>query len=286
MSRILLALLAAVCWGSIVLISNKLGGDAYSQTLGTTVGALIFSMAVYFFSAPALSLPVFIVGMISGFLWTIGQRNQFGAVQYLGVSKTVPLSTGMQLVATTLFGVLIFKEWSDKTTIVVGTIAIVLIIIGVIMTTIKDRHKEDEENKQETKRGLLVLLLSTAGYLGYVIIIRWYEVDGWSAILPQAVGMIIGGLLLTFHHNPFNKYAIRNIITGLIWATGNLGLLLSLPLIGVATSFSLSQTGIIISTLGGIFLLGEKKSKRQIIFVVAGCILIIVGGVMLGYTKH
>uniref|UniRef100_UPI001D14482C GRP family sugar transporter n=1 Tax=Cohnella sp. REN36 TaxID=2887347 RepID=UPI001D14482C len=72
----------AVCWGSIVLVGNKLGGDAYSQTLGTTVGALIFSIVIYFFTTPSLSLSIFIIGMSSGFLWSIGQRNQFSAVKY------------------------------------------------------------------------------------------------------------------------------------------------------------------------------------------------------------
>jgi glucose uptake protein len=97
--------------------------------------------------------------------------------------------------------------------------------------------------------------------------------------------MVIGASVLTTRHKPFNKYALRNILTGGLWAAGNLGLLLSIPKAGVATSFSLSQTGIIISTLGGIFLLGEKKTKKQIIFVVIGCVLIIAGGVILGYTK-
>jgi glucose uptake protein len=128
-------------------------------------------------------------------------------------------------------------------------------------------------------------LISTAGYLAYVVIVRWFNLNGWSVILPQAVGMLIGAFLLTFRHKPFNKYTIRNIVTGILWGIGNLGLLLSIPKIGVATSFSLSQTGIIISTLGGVFLLHEKKSKRQMVFVIIGCILVIAGGILLGFTK-
>ena len=89
--------------------------------------------------------------------------------------------------------------------------------------------------------------------------IRLFNVDGWSALLPQAVGMVLGGILLTFKHHPFNKYAIRNIIPGLIWAAGNMFLFISQPRVGVATSFSLSQMGIIISTLGGILILGKRK---------------------------
>ncbi|WP_462410667.1 GRP family sugar transporter [Neobacillus sp. Marseille-QA0830] len=284
MAGILLALIPALCWGSIVLVSVKLGGDAYSQTLGITFGALLFSIVLFFIVHPPITTLTFIIGILSGIFWAVGQRNQLGTVQYLGVSKTVPLSTGMQLAATTLIGVLVFKEWTTRNVIIIGMMAILLIIVGVIFTAIRD--KEDrEKNSGSTKKGYVLLLISTAGFLAYVVIVRWFNLDGWAAILPQAFGMLFGAILLTFRHKPFNKFAIRNTLTGILWAAGNLGLLLSIPKIGVATSFSLSQTGIIISTLGGIFLLHEKKSKRQIVFMIVGCVLIIAGGVLLGLTK-
>ena len=58
-------------------------------------------------------------------------------------------------------------------------------------------------------------------------------------------------------------------------------MLLTMREIGLAISFSLSQMGIIISTLGGIFLLGERKSKRNVLcyfwlhFVILGGILLV-----------
>ncbi len=142
------------------------------------------------------------------------------------------------------------------------------------------------KRKQELlKKGIMILLVSTFGYLVYVVVIRLFHVNGWSALLPQAIGMVIGGILLTFRHKPFNKYAIRNIIPGLIWATGNMFLFISQPRVGVATSFSLSQMGIVISTLGGIFILGEKKTKRQFIAIIIGILFIIGAGIMLGIAK-
>lgn len=284
MAGILLALIPALCWGSIVLVSVKLGGDAFSQTLGTTVGALLFSIVLYFIVHPPLTTLIFSIGILSGIFWAVGQRNQLWTVKYLGVSKTVPLSTGMQLVTTSLFGVIVFKEWKTLNVIIIGIIAIILIIIGVIFTTLRDK-KDKDHNSGGVKKGYVLLLISTAGYLAYVVLVRWFNLNGWSVILPQSIGMLLGALVLTFRHKPFNKYTIRNIVTGILWGAGNLGLLLSLPKIGVATSYSLSQTGIIISTLGGIFLLHEKKSKRQIVFVIVGCILVIAGGVLLGFTK-
>ena len=283
MIGILLALIPALTWGSLVLVSVKLGGNAYSQTLGITIGSLLFAIAMFFYAEPELSPIVWSIGLVSGIFWTIGQLNQLASVKFIGVSKTVPISTGMQLVGTTLFGVLLFREWETKLTVILGSISIILIIIGVVFTS--TGQKEDKNAGKSLKKGLFILFISSLGYIGYVIIIRYFEIDGWSAILPQALGMVIGASVLTTRHKPFNKYALRNILTGCLWAAGNLGLLLSIPRAGVATSFSLSQTGIIISTLGGIFLLGEKKTKKQIIFVVIGCVLIIAGGVILGYTK-
>ncbi|MDR7073591.1 GRP family sugar transporter [Fictibacillus barbaricus] len=278
------ALITAVCWGSIVLVSEKLGGDFHSQTFGMTLGALLFSIVAFFVVQPHITMTVFAIGAISGVFWVIGQRNQFASVDYLGVSKIVPLSTGMQLFGTTLFGVIVFHEWKTKTEIIIGIIAICAIVGGALLTSLRGK-KGSEEDNQNLKKGITILLISTVGYVTYVVLIRWFEISGWEAILPQAVGMFIGALIMSFKHKPFNKYSVRNILTGLIWSTGNLTLLLALPLIGIATSFSLSQTGIIISTLGGIFILGEKRSKKEIIWVISGCVLIIVGGVMLGYTK-
>lgn len=54
---IFLAILPALFGGSIVLFNVKLGGGPYSQVLGTTIGALLFSIGVYFVVKPVL-MPV------------------------------------------------------------------------------------------------------------------------------------------------------------------------------------------------------------------------------------
>ncbi|KEK24523.1 RhaT/GlcU family sugar-proton symporter [Bacillus gaemokensis] len=282
---IFLAILPAIFWGSIVLFNVKLGGGPYSQTLGTTLGALIFSIVIYIFMKPVLTPLVIGVGGVSGLFWALGQSNQLKSIDLMGVSKTMPISTGLQLVATTLFGVIVFHEWSTVISIVLGVLALICIIIGIILTSLQSEEEKSNEQSGSFKKGIFILLISTVGYLVYVVVIRLFHVDGWSALLPQAIGMVMGGVLLTFKHKPFNKYAIRNIIPGLIWAAGNMFLFISQPRVGVATSFSLSQMGIVISTLGGIFILGEKKTKRQIIAIVIGIIFIIVAGIMLGIAK-
>ncbi|MBV6684291.1 RhaT/GlcU family sugar-proton symporter [Rossellomorea marisflavi] len=282
---IFLAILPAIFWGSIVLFNVKLGGGAYSQTLGTTIGALIFSAVIFLVVHPVLTPTIFIVGIVSGLFWAVGQSNQLKTIEYIGVSKTMPISTGMQLVSTALFGVIVFNEWSTAVTVILGIIALICIIVGIVLTSLESKEQKNEENSKQFKKAIITLIVSTIGYLVYVVVARLFDVDGWTALFPQAIGMFIGGLILTYRHKPFNKYAIKNIIPGLIWAAGNMFLFISQPKVGVATSFSLSQMGIVISTLGGIFLLGEKKTKRQMVGIIIGIILIIIGGVLLGITK-
>ncbi|MEG7763298.1 GRP family sugar transporter, partial [Listeria monocytogenes] len=75
------------------------------------------------------------------------------------------------------------------------------------------------------------------------------------------------------------------MIPGVMWATGNLALLFSNKLVGIATGFSLSQMGVVISTIGGILFLGEKKTKKELILVIIGVVLVIIGGTMIGIAK-
>ncbi len=282
---IFLAILPAIFWGSIVLFNVKLGGGPYSQVLGTTIGALILSFGIYLFIQPELNSTIIIVGIVSGLFWTVGQVNQLKTFQYIGVSKTMPISTGMQLVSTALFGVIVFHEWSTTTTVILGVIALICIVVGIVFTSYEEK-KGNEEESGNFKKAILTLIVSTIGYLIYVVVARLFNVDGWVALFPQAIGMFISAVILTFRHKPFNKYAIRNIIPGLIWALGNMFLFISQPRVGVATSFSLSQMGIVISTLGGIFILGERKTKKQLVLISFGIILIIIGGVLLGIAKQ
>ena len=149
---IFLAILPAIFWGSIVLFNVKLGGGPYSQVLGTTFGALIFSIGIYFVVQPELSPRIFAVGVVSGLFWALGQTNQLKSIDLIGVSKTMPISTGLQLVSTSLFGVLVFHEWATTISIVLGVLALIFIIVGIVLTSLEDRSQKTEEKTGDMKK--------------------------------------------------------------------------------------------------------------------------------------
>lgn len=282
---ILIALLPALFWGSVVLINVFVGGGPYNQIRGTTLGALIVGIVLLLIGKAQFdNLTVIIVGLISGALWAFGQGNQLRSISLIGVSKTMPISTGMQLVGTTLFSAIFLGEWSTGIQVTMGIIAMVLLVTGIALTSLRGKN-EGKSNDPEFKKAMLILVISTIGYVGYVVIADIFGVSGTDALFFQSIGMSIGGFLLSMKHETNIKSTALNLIPGVVWAIGNLFMFYSQPKVGVATSFSLSQLLIIVSTLGGIFLLGEKKDKRQMIGIWSGIILIVIAAFILGNLK-
>ena len=114
--------------------------------------------------------------------------------------------------------------------------------------------------------------------------IRLFNVDGWSALLPQAVGMVLGGILLTFKHHPFNKYAIRNIIPGLIWAAGNIFIHFAAACWSRNKFLAIANGNYYFHAWWDPYI-REKKTKRQLTGIVVGIVFIIAAGIMLGIAK-
>ena len=284
---IVFALIPMFAWGSIGLVSGKLGGDANQQTLGMTIGAFLFSLIVFFVTMPTIDGWIVVIGLLSGLCWSVGQNGQFHGMKYLGVSVGLPLSTGMQLILNTIAGALFFGEWTHSRDYLLGITALILLVTGAYLTARQDGEQMPEtENKMlDFPRGFRSLISSTIGYGAYTIIITWAGIDPLAIILPQSIGMLIGASFFALRKTKVNRAVWKNTLSGLLWGIGNVCMLITVQQIGLAVGFSLSQMGIIISTLGGIFLLGEKKTKKEFKYVVFGCLLVIFGGILLGYMK-
>ncbi|AMY06505.1 glucose transporter [Staphylococcus condimenti] len=281
---LLIALLPALFWGSVVLINVLVGGGPYNQIRGTTLGALIVGVILLLTGHASFEPKVIIVGLISGAFWALGQGYQLRSIQLIGVSKTMPISTGMQLVGTTLFSAIFLGEWSTMMQVILGLVSMVLLVAGIALTSLKGKE-DTAESKSALGKAMPILLISTVGYVVYVVIAQIFSVNGLDALFFQSIGMAIGGFILSANHQTSKKYTLKNIIPGVVWAIGNLFLFFSQPKVGVATSFSFSQLLVIVSTLGGIFILKEKKDKRQMIGIWAGIVLIIVAAFILGGLK-
>lgn len=288
MTGILYALVPMLAWGSIGFISNKIGGTPNQQTFGLTLGAVVFASVVYMIVKPDLTLSIWIFGIIGGMLWAIGQNGQFRAMQYMGVSVANPLSSGSQLVVGSLIGVIAFQEWNKSIQFVLGTIALVFLLVGFYFSSKQDKDKVVTTASQERDftKGFQALAISTLGYVSYTVFFNnIVNLDPLSAILPMSFGMVLGAALFMKFQISLTPLVLKNAAVGIMWGFGNIFMLLAAAEAGLAIAFSFSQLGAIISIIGGILVLGEKKTKKEMTWVLIGVTCFVIGAVLLGLVK-
>ncbi len=63
------------CVGSIGLISGRMGGTARQQTLGMTMGALVFGLALWAVEQPTLTSKIWLIGIVSGYSGVLVKVN-------------------------------------------------------------------------------------------------------------------------------------------------------------------------------------------------------------------
>ena len=286
MQGILYALVPMFAWGSIGFVSNKIGGKPNQQTLGMTLGALLFAFVVWLFVRPEMSVSLWVFGIIGGMLWSMGQNGQFHAMQYMGVSVGNPLSSGAQLVFGSLIGAIVFGEWSKPIQYTLGIIALILLVIGFYFTSKRDSDNAETNKMTDFGKGFRALTYSTVGYLSYTILFNnIMKFDALAVIFPMSVGMVLGAMIFMKFRIQFEPVVLKNTLVGLMWGVGNIFMLLAAAKAGLAIAFSFSQLGVVISIVGGILFLGETKTRKEMRWLTIGIACFIVGAVLLGFVK-
>lgn len=274
-------LLPAIAWGVLPLIVSQLGGRPVNQIFGTAVGTLIASLVVQLIVHPAINVISFIMAMIAGAFWIIGQLGQYTGYANVGVSKTMPISTGLQLVGTSLVGVFLFGEWSTTIAKLVGGLGVLLLVIGVIMTSIQDRQEVTGSNQRRT---IVMLIVMTIGFIVFNAIPKALSASGIAIFLPESVGMMVAVIVYMLVSGQGRIVAERaswlNIIGGLVFSVASLTYIVSVSQNGVNTAFVVSQLSVVLSTLGGMVFLHERKSKRELVLTLSGLVLIVIGAVV------
>ena len=278
--NIVLMLLPAIAWGILPLAVARVNGKTINQILGTAIGTLIVSIVVFLIMRPTISITSFILAALAGGFWIIGQLGQYNAYRSIGVSQTMPISTGLQLIGTAFIGVLIFGEWASANAKIFGIIGILLLIVGVSLTAKKD-NKTPGNNQTRT---VVMLVLTTIGFLVYNSIPRAMTSSGLAIFLPESVGMVIAVLLyIIFTRQPQvlkEKASWQSLLAGFIFSIASITYILSVRDNGVNSAFVISQLSVVLSTVGGMVFLDESKTRHELLLTIIGLILIVGGAIV------
>lgn len=284
--NLIIALIPGLAWGLLPVITVFIGGDIKKQMLGIGFGTTLFAILLNLTNTFSYDLSTILVGLATGMAWTVGFFYQLNAIKIIGVSKTSPISNGSQLILATLFSVIFFKEWSSFYQIFLGSLAIILIAIGMKISSFNEQEKTF--SYVEYKLALKYISISTLCFVTYVVGVQVFEVDKFTVILPQALGIaIVASLVFKIKNikNHIDFHLLKCFIPGFMFFLGNICILYSYDNFGVAISFGLAQINIVVSTLSSIIILREYKTKKEFKYISIGLTTIMLGCLLLTKIK-
>lgn len=298
MGSILIGLIPALGWGFQGIIMQKIGGTTANKQMGMVLTALVMSIVVALVDPIAWSPALIAAAAVNGIPWAIAQILQIKSFDYLGVSRAMPLTSGMQLILTSVIGAFYFNEWPHAWQMGVGFAGIALIIVGTVLTTYTEAGQETT-SKSDIRKGVIITAISSALYVAYAAAARFFNVDSFQILLPQALFMLAATIVISIIvskrdsvdgvfgrvEGVFGLKSWQNMLTGVLWSVANIAVLFSNQVNGVAVGWTLANMNLIFATLGGLFILHEKKTPKELKFVIAGMIIIAAGGIAIGATK-
>lgn len=135
---------------------------------------------------------------------------------------------------------------------------------------------------------LIVLTFSAAANVGYAVFPRIFGLNGWDILFPQVIAILVAMMIIVgtirwqdiFSKKAFKifrpAFASRLLTSAFYFQINSMVWRWLYP----------PQFNVVIATLGGLFILHEKKTSMQEWFILAGLVLVVVGAVMIGVTKR
>lgn len=286
--NLLLALAPSLAFGSLGLIFGAWPASFRRQSFAVTLSAGIASLLLAAIMGSQWSVTALIAGIVSGLLWTVGQSFMLLGIKTWGVSRTVPFNTAIQLFLNVMLGILIFGEWNAAVALLLGFLGLGFVILGAVGCSWQEQVA-DAQSKAARRIGILSAVASALAFGVYPAGLRLAGVSSADAVGPMGIGLLLGSVLVAAffprEEALVGRHSLQTALAGCVWAVGNAVMLYSTVSVGVAVGFSLSQLGFVVSTLGGIFLLHENKTRLELRATLSGVGAAVVGVILLGLAS-
>ena len=189
MESILIGLIPALGWGFQGIVMQKIGGTTANKQMGMVLTALVMSVVVAALVPITWTSALIAAAAVNGIPWAIAQILQIKSFDYLGVSRTMPLTSGEQLVFTALIGTFCFGEWITPMQLGLGFGGIALIILGTVFTAYTEKTDDAgaKKNAGDFAKGIVITTVSSALYVAYATAARFFSVDSFPLTFGSAL---------------------------------------------------------------------------------------------------
>jgi glucose uptake protein len=292
---ILYAFVTVLAWGIWLAPSQTI--DFKNQQIKTFYVAaanLALAALVFLFQGmKGLTWQVFWLPFVGGLVWAVSGFLAFTATHRLGMARAYGIWTPLNVGVSILWGIVLFREFlsSGFLALILLVASLVILVTGVLLIIFAKGFGAAQGSTNHFWIGLLGAVGAGVLWGSYFIPIKLSAASMWVAAFPLAVGIFVGSGILavlarqSIRLNNVGEY-MRVSTTGLLWGVGNYGMLLLVEQLGAGRGFTISQLGVVVNGLIGVFVLKDPQpGSRASLLTLAGCVLACVGGILLGSLK-
>ena len=288
-------IIPVLAWGTWLLPSqNIVFRNQQIKTFYVASANLLLSLLVLLIQGgQGLSWNVFWLPFLGGLLWAVSGFLAFTATDRLGMARAFGLWAPVNVLVSIFWGIVIFGEMlnAGPQTLVFFALALVIILAGVLLIIFAKGFGGPAQSQAVLLPGLLAAVGAGVLWGSYFIPIQLSAASMWVATFPLCVGIFVGSLILVLLPRQSIRLAhasdyVRVAATGLLWGIGNYGMLLLVDAFGAGRGFTISQLGIVVNGLLGIYVLKDPPPRsRAATLTLIGCVCATVGGIMMGALK-
>ena len=293
MHPLFFALIVVFGWGTWLAPSQKVPfpnqriRNLYVVVTNIAIATLV---ALWQGSVWQLNAPAFGLTFVGGLIWALGGLCAFTGTNKLGMAKAFGIWAPLNIVVSLIWGALLFQEFVDLNAggILWLVLSIFTILVGILLIIFAKGTGEANQQAGVFRIGLAGAVGAGVLWGSYFIPIKFAGVSPWAGAFPMALGMAVGGLGLALLGRqswklPSSGDYVRACSTGALWSLGNYAMLLLVDAIGAGKGFTISQISVVVSALIGIYWLHDPPPKtRAAKLTFAGCVLAMLGGIVLG----
>jgi glucose uptake protein len=295
MVGILYAFVTVLAWGTWLAPSQNIHfRNQQIKIFYVAVANLVLAGFVFLFQGNnGLTWQIFWPPFAGGLVWAISGFMAFTATSHLGMARAYGIWTPINVVVSIFWGIVLFSEFlrSGGLTLIVLAASLAILVTGISLIIFAKGFNPEQGHAGNLRIGLLGALGAGVLWGSYYIPIKMSAASMWVAAFPLAVGIFIGSAILvlltrkTIWLNNIGEI-LRVSASGLLWGVGNYGMLLLVEQLGTGRGFTISQLGVVVNGLMGIFVLKDPQPKsRAANLTLAGCVLACVGAILLGSLK-
>jgi glucose uptake protein len=296
MQSLFYALITLLGWGTWLAPSQKIiFPNQQIKTLYVAITNLVIATVVTWWRGGIreVTAGTFWLTVLAGIIWAVSGWCAFTATNKLGIAKAFGIWAPLNIIVSLIWGAVLLHEFinfSARSTILL-VIAIASILAGVLLIIFAKGTGDSVRSAQDLRLGIAGAVGAGILWGSYFIPVKYSGVSPWSGAFPLAIGMVIGGVILallprqSWKLNSSSDYA-RTVLTGALWSLGNYGALLLVDAIGAGKGFTIAQTSVVVSAVIGIYWLHEPLPGTRVAnWTLVGCILAMVGGILLGNLR-